>query len=91
MVTLLFIRDRGEDKSTKEQNETQQLTRGNLGPAICSQQGFSVRVVRGAGHNSPRSPSSGYEYAGIYRVERFWHEPGLSGHPVYRYRLVRTA
>lgn len=87
---IIYTGQGGQDKVTKKQIRDQKLTRGNLGLAISCQQGLPVRVVRGAGHDSPLSPSAGYRYAGIFRVERFWHEPGLAGHQVYRYRLVRT-
>lgn len=88
--SIIYTGQGGQDKVTRKQVEDQQLTRGNLGLVISSQQGLPVRVVRGAGHDSAYSPATGYKYAGIYRVERFWHEPGLSGHQIYRYKLVRT-
>ncbi len=87
---IIYTGHGGQDEVSREQIADQELTRQNLALAISAQQGLPVRVVRGAGHDSLYSPSEGYQYAGIYRVERFWHEPGLSGHQVYRFRLVRT-
>jgi putative restriction endonuclease len=51
--------------------------------------GLPVRVMRGAGHNSPYSPSSGYSYDRLYLVEDYWHEAGRSGFRIWRYRLAR--
>ena len=68
----------------------QELTRQNLALAVSAQQGLPVRVVRGAGHDSEFSPPQGYQYAGLYRVDEYWHAPGLSGHKVWRFRLVRS-
>lgn len=68
----------------------QELTRQNLALAISAQQGFPVRVARGAGHESKFSPPRGYQYAGLYRVDKYWHAQGLSTHKVWRFRLVRS-
>jgi hypothetical protein len=38
-----------------------------------------VRVVRGAGHDSPYSPGTGYSYDGLYSVDDHWYETGRSG------------
>jgi putative restriction endonuclease len=48
-----------------------------------------VRVIRGAGHDSPYSPSTGYSYDGLYSVDDYWHETGRSGFRVWRYRLIK--
>jgi len=87
---IIYTGHGGQDEVARKQVADQQLIRKNLALAISSQQGLPVRVVRGAGHDSVDSPSVGYQYGGIYRVERFWHEPGISGHEVYRFRLVQT-
>ncbi|XP_072965269.1 histone-lysine N-methyltransferase, H3 lysine-9 specific SUVH4 isoform X3 [Typha angustifolia] len=47
-----------------------------------------VRVIRG--HVSPSSYCGRvYTYDGLYKVEDYWPEKGLSGFTVYRYRLKR--
>jgi hypothetical protein len=38
-----------------------------------------VRVIRGFKVNSPYAPYEGYRYDGLYRVEKAWSEPGMSG------------
>jgi putative restriction endonuclease len=48
-----------------------------------------VRVIRGEGHDSPHSPSSGYRYDGLYFVDDYWQERGRAGFLVWRYRLVK--
>lgn len=45
-------------------------------------------MIRGHTHVSDYSPEKGYQYAGLYRVVDYWHERGLSGYKVYRYRLL---
>ena len=61
----------------------------NRALAYSSLNGLPVRVVRGAGHDSPYSPGSGYSYDGLYTVEDYWHETGRSGFRVWRYRLTK--
>jgi putative restriction endonuclease len=51
-------------------------------------QGLPVRLIRGADSESPYSPTEGYRYDGLYRVESYWHERGVDGFLVCRYRLV---
>lgn len=41
--------------------------------AVSCQQGLPVRVSRGARHDSKFTPASGYQYAGLYRIEDYWH------------------
>ena len=54
-------------------------------------EGLPVRVVRGANGEPAFSPTSGYRYDGLFRVEESWRERGRSGSFVCRYRLVRLA
>jgi putative restriction endonuclease len=42
-----------------------------------------VRVTR----KVTESGRSFYRYAGLYRISRYWAEPGKSGHRVWRFRL----
>ena len=67
----------------------QELTRGNLALTISHSMGLPVRVTRGAGHQSEWSPTDGYRYSGLFRVESHWHGTGQSGHRVYRFMLRR--
>jgi len=63
----------------------------NRALAYSSLNGLPVRVVRGAGHDSPYSPGSGYSYDGLYTVEDYWHERGRPGFRIWRYRLTTLA
>lgn len=61
----------------------------NRALSYSSLNGLPVRVVRGAGHDSPYSPGSGYSYDGLYSVDDYWHEIGRSGFRIWRYRLTK--
>jgi len=67
----------------------QKLLLGNSWLAASHDDQVPVRGVRG-----PRAewkpPAEGYRYDGLYRVERWWPDPGKSGYRVYRYLLVRS-
>ena len=69
----------------------QTFDRGNLALARNQLMGLPVRVTRGSRHASPLSPSFGYRYGGLYRVEDHWHEAGKSGFRIYRFRLVKIS
>lgn len=84
---IIYTGQGGNDTATKKQIADQEMTRGNLGLAISCKEGRPVRVVRGAKHRSPYSPSSGYRYDGLYFVEHYWSERGLDGFLIWRFRL----
>ena len=67
----------------------QEWKRGNAGLARNWSHGWCVRLVRGASLRSPFAPTSGYRYDGLYRVQSYWEEKGLSGFRVCRFLLVR--
>ncbi|CAH0385636.1 unnamed protein product [Bemisia tabaci] len=48
-----------------------------------------VRVIRGYKLNSLYAPESGYRYDGLYTVDEYWTETGLSGFLVYKFKLSR--
>ena len=79
----------GRDKDTGQQVQDQHLNRWNLALARGCLEGLPVRVIRGTGSGTPFSPSSGYRYDGLFRVEAFWRERGRSGHLVIRCRLLK--
>lgn len=79
----------GRDEETGKQIADQMFNRGNKGLAVSMREGLAVRVIRGSTHISPQSPAAGYRYAGLYRVEDYWHETGKHGYLVWRYRLVK--
>jgi putative restriction endonuclease len=86
---IIYTGHGGRDPESGRQIADQNFTRGNRALAYSSLNGLPVRVVRGAGHNSPYSPSTGYRYDGLYLVDDYWHEPGRSGFRVWRYRLIK--
>ncbi len=81
----------GRDELTGKQNADQELTRGNIALALNKNEGLPVRVSRGSGHRSPLSPASGYQYAGLYWVDDFWHDTGRDGFKVWRFRLTKES
>ena len=78
----------GRDPGSGRQVADQVFTSQNQALVTSALQGLPLRVVRGSGHRSPFSPSSGYRYDGLFRVERYWQERGHDGFLVCRYRLV---
>ena len=86
---ILYTGEGGRDPLTGQQVKHQQLVRGNRALAVSHRDGLPVRVTRGHRHRSPFSPRSGYEYAGLYRVEDHWREVGQSGFLIWRFRLTR--
>jgi putative restriction endonuclease len=86
---IVYTGHGGNDPTTGRQVADQVLERGNLALAISGDQGFPVRVVRGAGGEPAYSPPSGYRYDGVYFVADHWSEIGRSGYRIWRFRLVR--
>jgi putative restriction endonuclease len=84
---IVYTGHGGRDESTGRQVSDQTLTKQNLHLARSSDLDVPVRVTRGpkAGQHAP---SSGYRYDGLYAVERYWPERGLSGFLVWRFKLV---
>jgi putative restriction endonuclease len=79
----------GRDPDTGKQVSDQPFSIWNRALAYSSLNGLPVRVIRGAGHDSPYSPGIGYSYDGLYMVEDYWHETGRSGFRIWRYRLTK--
>lgn len=87
--TIVYTGHGGRDTMSGKQVADQSFTRGNRALAYSSLNGLPVRVIRGAGHDSPLSPSRGYRYDGLFLVDDYWQEPGRSGFLVWRFRLIR--
>lgn len=85
---IIYTGQGGRDKNGQHIKD-QQLERGNLALLINEIEGLPVRVIRGADRKNKFSPSSGYRYDGLYRVESHWHEKGKAGFVVWRYRLMK--
>ena len=86
---ILYTGEGGRDPLTGRQVKPQQLVRGNLALAVSHRDGLPLRVTRGHRHRSPFSPPSGYQYAGLYRVDDHWQDTGTAGHRIWRFRLTR--
>lgn len=84
---IVYTGHGGRDQQSGKQVTDQELTRQNLALAISCQQGLPVRVIRGRTHKSEYSPSEGYRYDGLYRIEEYWKEKGRSGFIVWRFRM----
>ncbi len=85
---IIYTGAGGNDPNTGKQVADQELKSTNLALAKSCLEGLPVRVVRGYQHKSEWSPETGYRYCGLYRVDDYWHEKGLSKKVIYRYRLV---
>ena len=88
---IVYTGHGGRDQETNKQIADQNFSRWNRALAYSSLNGLPVRVVWGAGHNSPFSPSTGYRYDGLYLVDDYWRDTGRSGFRIWRYRLVELA
>ncbi|MCW8328919.1 HNH endonuclease [Photobacterium sp. SDRW27] len=85
---ILYTGAGGRDENTGRQIADQQLTRTNLALAKSKLDQLPVRVTRSHKHKSEFSPKEGYCYAGLYMVEDYWREKGISGHYIWHYSLV---
>ena len=88
-TVVIYTGHGGNDPQTKSQIADQEFVKGNAGLAVSADQGLPVRVVRGPKGNPAHSPSSGYRYDGIYRVDDWWSEIGISGYRIFRFRLIK--
>ncbi|XP_073000412.1 histone-lysine N-methyltransferase, H3 lysine-9 specific SUVH4 isoform X1 [Typha latifolia] len=86
---IIYTGQGGHDLLGKKQQICdQKMERGNLALKNSKENYVPVRVIRG--HVSPSSYCGRvYTYDGLYKVEDYWPEKGLSGFTVYRYRLKR--
>ena len=84
---IVYTGQGGQDKTTKTHVKDQTLQLGNAALVVSQLHGLPVRVIRGADTKNPFAPSSGYRYDGLYRVESHWHDIGLSGFKIWRFRL----
>ncbi|MBD2753421.1 YDG/SRA domain-containing protein [Spirosoma validum] len=86
---IIYTGHGGRSQVTGFQVADQQLSHQNLALTLSCQRGLPVRVIRGHRHKSEFSPVQGYRYDGLYRVESYWRERGLSGYFVWRFRLIK--
>jgi putative restriction endonuclease len=86
---IIYTGAGGNDPATSRQIADQELSNQNLALAVSATEGLPVRLVRGSRGDSRYSPTTGYRYDGLYRVEDFWEDLGSSAHKIVRYRLVK--
>lgn len=86
---IIYTGHGGRSQLTGKQAADQQLTHQNVALTISYQQGLPVRVIRGYNPKSAFSPVEGYRYDGLYRIDGYWQEKGLSGFLIWRFRLVK--
>jgi len=84
---VIYTGHGGRDPLTGRQIADQTFTRQNQALVTSCLQGLPVRVVRGAEHRSSHSPATGYQYDGLYRVERYCRKLVTGG--VRRQRVER--
>jgi putative restriction endonuclease len=86
---VIYTGQGGRDPNTGAQIANQSLTRGNALLKGHCVNGNPIRVSRGSQLDSPYAPESGYRYDGLYRIDNAWHETGVDGFLVYRFRLEK--
>ncbi|MFI9360373.1 YDG/SRA domain-containing protein [Kitasatospora sp. NPDC053057] len=86
---IVYTGQGGRDPNTGQQVSHQELTRGNAALVTSMTTGEPVRVIRGAAGDPQYSPTTGYRYDGLFRVEQSWHENGQAEFRIWRYRLER--
>ncbi|CAG8450567.1 6722_t:CDS:2 [Diversispora eburnea] len=76
-------------KNLRTAPQDQALIGGNLALKVSCETGNPVRVIRGYKLNNEYAPKEGYRYDGLYKVEKWWEEIGLSGFRVFKYAFKR--
>ncbi|RNL65396.1 SRA-YDG domain-containing protein [Nocardioides marmoriginsengisoli] len=78
----------GNDPGTKRQIADQSLTyMSNAALVVSQENGYPIRVLRGAKGDHPDSPTTGLRYDGLFQVTDHWSEPGKDGFLIWRFRL----
>lgn len=88
---IIYTGQGGRDVGTGIQIENQLLNRGNLALAKSCLYGLPVRVIRRLSDKTFHDKETGYRYDGLYRVEEYWKERGVSGFYVWRFRLQKIS
>ena len=82
-AVIIYTGRGGRSAESQQQVADQTLTGANRELARNGLTGLPVRVTR----KVTEGGRSFYRYAGLYRVARYWAEPGRSGPLVWRFRL----
>jgi putative restriction endonuclease len=86
-AVIIYTGRGGRSAESQQQVADQTLTGANRELARNVLTGLPVRVTR----KVTEAGRSLYRYAGLYRIARYWAEPGRSGHRVWRFRLEELA
>ena len=89
---IIYTGAGGNDSNTGRQIADQTLSQaGNAGLVVSEENGYPVRVIRGFRGDKAQSPTSGYRYDGLYRVDAHWSAVGKSGYRVWMFRLFQLS
>lgn len=80
---IIYTGHGGRDENTGNQIEDQELKRGNLALVKSFQYELPVRVIRAS------DVGVGYVYSGLYKVIKYWQQPGISGYKIWRFKLQK--
>ena len=84
---MVFTGEGGNVINKEKNAEDQKMIKGNLALANSMRHKREVRVIRG----DERWDGKGkhYVYTGLYLVDKYWLEKGVSGKSVYKFKLCR--
>lgn len=85
---IVYTGKGGRDERTGKIISNQELTEQNLALAISKDNGYPIRVIRGAGLTSEYAPLEGYRYDGLYIIEDYWTEKE-NNFTVYKFKLIK--
>lgn len=84
--TIVYTGEGGNDNGLQKADQTFESV-GNASLKKSFENKNPVRVIRGSKLNSKFAPKTGYVYAGLYKVVRFWEETGNHGFKICRFEL----
>jgi putative restriction endonuclease len=86
---IIYTGASGRDPNAGRQVADQQLVLGNRALAESHLNGIPICVRRGKAHVSDMPEGFRYRYDGLYRVARYWQEPGRDGFKIWRFRIQK--
>ncbi|ESQ39865.1 hypothetical protein EUTSA_v10000953mg [Eutrema salsugineum] len=84
---VVYTGEGGNVISRGKKTEDQRLVKGNLALANSMRHKSEVRVIRGEERWDQKGKR--YVYDGLYLVDKYWLEKGVSGKNVYKFKLCR--
>ncbi|GII80087.1 hypothetical protein Sru01_50690 [Sphaerisporangium rufum] len=85
---IIIYTGEGGQSAEKKQIADQVIEGGNAALVKSHLEGLPVRVIRGHGEKSKYAPRQGYEYSGLYRIQRYWFKKREDGFQVLQFRLT---